>query len=142
MTLPNWAQPRACALGMLAIVGLYPAMALAAPAQGLPVADDAVGKAQYVAKCGGCHSLDANRIGPAHRGVIGRRVASVPGYAYSAALRKLGGVWTTKRLDQWLQGPQQLAPGSKMYLTVPDMAVRRDIIAYLVANSPAPGAKR
>lgn len=92
------------------------------------------GMAEYQAKCGGCHSLDANRIGPMHRGIVGRRVASAPGYDYSAALRKLGGQWTPARLDQWLQGPQKLAPGSKMFLTVPDPATRRAIIAYLVAN--------
>lgn len=97
-------------------------------------ADPKAGQALYLAKCGGCHSLDANRIGPLHRGVVGRRIASAPGYAYSAAIRKLTGVWTPARLDQWLEGPQKMAPGSKMYLAVPDMAQRADIIAWLAAN--------
>lgn len=98
------------------------------------------GQALYQAKCGGCHSIDTNRIGPLHRGVVGRKVASVPGFAYSPALKKLSGVWTGARLDQWLQGPQKLAPGSKMYLTVPDAAQRAGIIAYLKtvpAGAPA-----
>ena len=98
----------------------------------------AAGQALYQSKCGGCHSLDANRIGPLHRGVVGRRVASVPGYAYSGALRKLGGVWTLARLDPWLKNPQTVAPGSKMFLMTGDAGQRRDIIAYLAANSPAP----
>lgn len=98
--------------------------------------DVAAGQALYQAKCGGCHSLDSNRIGPAHRGVVGRPIASAPGFAYSAALKKVKGPWTTARLDQWLQGPQKFAPGSKMFLTVPDAAQRRQIIAYLAANSP------
>jgi len=93
--------------------------------------DAAAGQALYQAKCGGCHSLDVNRIGPAHRGVVGRRIASAPGYDYSPALRKLAGVWTPNRLDQWLQGPQKLAPGSKMFFSLADSMQRRDIISYL-----------
>lgn len=96
----------------------------------------AMGMAQYQAKCGGCHSLDVNRIGPSHRGVVGRKPASVAGYAYSPALKKLGGVWTPARLDAWLAGPQKVAPGSKMFLSVPDPKVRAVIIAYLQSASP------
>ncbi len=94
------------------------------------------GAALYQAKCGGCHSLDSNRIGPAHRGVVGRKPASVSGYAYSAAIKKLTGVWTPARLDAWLQGPQKVAPGSKMFLTIADPATRASIIAYLQSVSP------
>jgi len=106
------------------------------PAAAEATGDIAASKALYEGKCGGCHSVDANRIGPLHRGVVGRRVASVPGYAYSLALRKLGGAWTAARLDQWLQNPQRLAPGSKMYLSVSDPAQRTAIIGYLRSVSP------
>lgn len=98
--------------------------------------DPAAGKVQYQAKCGGCHSLDTNRIGPQHRGVVGRKVGGVQGFAYSPAIKKLGGVWTSARLDKWLQGPQKLAPGSKMYLSVSDAATRSNIVAYLHSVSP------
>jgi len=98
-------------------------------------ADVAAGKALYEAKCGGCHSVDANRIGPKHRGVVGRKVASVPDYDYSPAIKKLGGVWTPARIDKWLQGPQAMAPGAKMFLSVPDPQQRHDIIAYLASVS-------
>lgn len=106
---------------------------LAAQAAGDPVA----GKTQYEETCGGCHSLDANRIGPLHRGVVGRRPGAAPGYDYSPAVRRLGGVWTPQRLDKWLQGPQAVAPGAKMYLSVSDPTKRADIIAYLASVSPA-----
>ena len=112
------------------LTGVSLALALPAQAGG----DPAAGQALYQAKCGGCHSLDANRIGPAHRGMVGRKIASAPGFAYSPAIRKLTGVWTPARLDQWLQNPQKLAPGSKMYLNVTDAAQRASIIAYLAAN--------
>ena len=107
----------------------------AAQAAGDPVA----GKAQYEGTCGGCHSLDTNRVGPRHRGVVGRQPGTASGYDYSPAVRKLGGVWTTERIDKWLQGPQTLAPGAKMFLTVPDAGKRANIIAYLVSVSPAAG---
>lgn len=110
---------------MRLILALVIAGGLCAPA----FAQD--GKAVYEAKCGGCHSPGTNRIGPKHQGVVGRAVASVPDYAYSPALKKLGGVWTEARLDQWLQNPQKLAPGSKMYLMVTDPAQRKLIIGYL-----------
>jgi cytochrome c len=97
---------------------------------------DAVhGKLLYEAKCGGCHSVDANRVGPMHRNVIGRKPGSVADFDYSPALKKLRGVWTSTRLDRWLMGPQKLAPGSKMFVTVASSRDRADIIAYLVSVS-------
>ncbi|OQW44763.1 MAG: hypothetical protein A4S16_14215 [Proteobacteria bacterium SG_bin6] len=113
------------------------AVAVLVTATPISAQSPADGQALYQAKCGGCHSLDANRIGPAHRGVVGRKIATAPGYPYSSAIKKLAGVWTPARLDVWLQGPQKLAPGSKMFLTIPDPTQRAAIIAYLVANSTA-----
>ena len=95
----------------------------------------AAGQALYQAKCTGCHSVDANRIGPRHRDVVGRKVASVSGYNYSPALKKLGGVWTPARLDRWLSGTQKMAPGSRMYIAIDDPAQRRRLTAYLTSIS-------
>jgi cytochrome c len=105
--------------------------------------DVATGQTLYLNTCGGCHSVETNRIGPRHRNVVGRAVASVPGYDYSPALKKLGGTWTPARLDQWLSGTQKMAPGSKMYLELDDPDVRRSIITYLQSVSlPAPKNSR
>lgn len=84
--------------------------------------------------CTGCHSVDANDIGPKHRGVVGRPAGSVPGYAYSAALKRSGIVWTPENLDKWLTNPQQMAPGTKMYFSVSNVRDRADIIAYLATQ--------
>jgi cytochrome c len=81
--------------------------------------------------CAGCHSIDENEVGPKHRGVVGRRAAAVPGYAYSVALRKSNILWEKPTLDRWLAGPQKLVPGSKMFLSVSNAQNRADIIAYL-----------
>lgn len=111
------------------------------PRGSVSAGDPVAGRSLYQARCGGCHSLDTNRIGPLHRGVVGRQPGSVPGYAYSPRVRALGGTWTPARLDQWLQGPQRMAPGSKMFTTIDNATERRHIIAYLQSVSP-PGARR
>ena len=120
-------------LGIGVLLTLAPALAFAQPSP-----DVAEGQMLYTSKCGGCHSLDQNRVGPRHRGLVGRPVASVPDYDYSPAIRKLGGVWTPERINQWLQGPQTMAPGAKMFFQVSDPVQRKAIIAYLSANSPPP----
>jgi len=99
------------------------------------------GRTLYQNKCGGCHSIETNRIGPRHRGVVGRRVASVPDYDYSPALKQLGGIWTPARLDLWLSDTQKMAPGSRMYLALDAATQRRLIIAYLQSVSDAGGSQ-
>lgn len=92
----------------------------------------------YEEKCGGCHSLDANRIGPMHRGVYGRRSGTVPGFNYTPALRKLGVVWNANTLDRWLRNPAAMAPGTSMGIQVPSEQDRADVIAYLKQESGPP----
>ena len=106
------------------------AMALAAGARAEP-ADALPGASLYRARCGTCHSLDANRIGPAHRGVVGRMAGRAPGYSYSPALKASEIIWNAANLDQWLQGPQKMVKGSKMYFVVPGVSDRALIIKYL-----------
>ena len=98
------------------------------------------GRTLYQNKCGGCHSVETNRVGPRHQGVVGRRVASVADYDYSPALKQLGGTWTPARLDLWLSDTQKMAPRSKMYLALDDANQRRLIIAYLQSVSGAGGS--
>jgi cytochrome c len=62
---------------------------------------------------------------------VGRTIASISHYEYSPALQQLGGTWTAVRLNQFLSGTQQMAPGSKMYLEIDDPVQRRLIISYL-----------
>ena len=96
----------------------------------LPPGNPATGAHLYGA-CMGCHSLDDNDVGPRHRGVVGRAAGAVPGYAYSAALKGSGIVWTPDNLDRWLSGPQKMVPGAKMYFSIAKPQDRADIIAYL-----------
>jgi len=96
------------------------------------------GKDLY-ALCQACHSLDENDVGPLHRGLVGRRAGSVPGYAYSPALAAARFVWTAEQLDLWLQSPQKLVPGTKMFFSLADAGARQDVIAYLQTLSAGGG---
>lgn len=101
-----------------------------------PPANLSRGAEIYQAKCGACHSLDENRIGPKHRGVFGRKAGSVADFNYTAALKKSGIVWNEKTLDQWLQGPTKMVPGTAMGFQLRDPQERADVIAYLKQQSP------
>jgi cytochrome c len=90
------------------------------------------GEQLYLARCGACHSLDANGAGPKHRGIIGRRVASVSDFEYSSALKRQKFVWDSQRLNRWLRDPNALVPGNKMVVQLAnDPRDRDDIIAFL-----------
>jgi cytochrome c len=89
------------------------------------------GAALFEARCAACHSLNANRIGPMLGGVVGRKVASVPGYPYSDAIKHLKGTWDRRRLEAWLSNPQAVAPGTKMAFALTDAEERRQVILFL-----------
>ena len=94
-------------------------------------ADAVRGEEIYESRCIACHSPDANRVGPMHRGVVGRKAGSVPGFNYSKALRNAGVVWDEQALDQWLSDPQAFIPGQRMNFKVTDAADRAELIAFL-----------
>jgi cytochrome c len=81
--------------------------------------------------CQDCHSLDTNDVGPKHRGVFGRKAASVADYSYSTALKNSGITWNEEALDKWLTDPQKLVPGSKMFFHLNAAQDRADVIEYL-----------
>ena len=114
---------------LTALVALPPAAAADAP-----VGDPVHGKAVY-AMCMYCHGIDVNRVGPMHRGLFGRTAGTLPGYAYSAAMKKAGAkglVWNAETLNVYLTNPQKMVPGTKMLFGgIADPKTRADLIAYL-----------
>lgn len=99
-------------------------------------ADDAAhGKALFQARCGLCHSAGPDvgeaGMGPPLAGVVGRKAASAPGFAYSKALKASGLVWTPAELDRFLKSPKAVAPGTAMPVATPSDQDRADIISYL-----------
>lgn len=132
---PCGGQMRAC-LGVCVGLGLGLGLGLmVAHAEG-PVGSSLEGSALrgqvvYQERCTACHAVDANDAGPLHRGVLGRRAGTVPGFDYSPALRASRLVWTRQTLDAWLRNPEALIPGQAMDEQVADPQARQDLIAYL-----------
>lgn len=116
-----------------------------APTVPLPVllskADPKKGET-YAKACETCHNFEKGagpKVGPPLYGVVGRQVASIPGFDYSDALKKKGGDWTFDKLFDWIEDPQTYAPGTKMaFAGEPDPQRRADIIDYLHTLSDKP----
>ncbi len=74
--------------------------------------------AEVFRACVACHTLRAdaiNRAGPTLAGIFGRRIATLPGYRYSAALKKLDIVWSPETVSKLFElGPATFTPGTKM----------------------------
>ncbi len=74
--------------------------------------------AEVYRACIACHTLkpdEGNRAGPTLHGIFGRRIASLPGYNFSDALKKLDIVWTPETVARLFEiGPMQYTPGTKM----------------------------
>jgi cytochrome c len=105
---------------------------------GLAHADgDAEAGAQVFKKCGACHTASepVNRVGPSLMGVVGRPVATFPGYSYSTAMKAFGAggkVWDENLLGEYLLSPKAMVTGTKM--SFPGLKKPQDIenvIAYL-----------
>ena len=60
---------------------------------------------ELYARCVACHALASDRVGPRHCGLLGRRAGSVPGFAYSPAMKKSRLIWDVKTLDRFLARP-------------------------------------
>ncbi len=66
------------------------------------------------------------------------------GFAFSDALKKVGGTWTFDQLNKWLTSPRDFAPGTKMsFAGLGNPEDRANLIVYLNAqgsNLPLPKA--
>jgi cytochrome c len=74
--------------------------------------------AEVFRACVACHTLgaeQANRAGPTLAGIFGRRIATLPGYHFSEALKHLDIVWTPETVSRLFEiGPSTYTPGTKM----------------------------
>lgn len=88
---------------------------------------------QIYARCAGCHAIEANRTGPQHCGLFGRRAGTAPGFdSYSKAMRESKLIWNERSLDAFLAAPTQHIPGTSMgYAGIKDTRERAELIAWL-----------
>jgi len=97
----------------------------------------ATGEDLFNGNCADCHALApaAGQTAPPLKGVVGRRIASAPDFAYSDALKaKAAQTWTPANLDAFLANPQAFAPGTQMYGGAADPADRKAIVDYLASQ--------
>ncbi len=129
---------------MLASVALALAAgtALAAAKDGGPSGNPKAGEAIYT-RCLACHALAYDRTGPRHCGLFGRHAGTVPGFAYSDAMKRSKFVWNERTLDRFLANPMVAVPGTAMgYAGVTDRKERADLIAYLKRANESPECKK
>jgi cytochrome c len=118
-------------VALAALAAQFAPVAATAQPAAAPAADP--GRAAF-GPCRACHAIEkgVNRLGPSMFGIVGRKVASEPGYDFSPAMKAHGGVWTRERLDAYLADPRGVVPGSKMsYAGQKDPARRAALIDYL-----------
>jgi len=110
----------------------------------LASADPKAGEAA-AKKCQACHDFTEggpNKTGPNLYGIVGEKIADVPGFSFSEALKAHSSeTWDYDKLNQWLISPKTFAPGTKMtYAGDKDDKDRANLIAYLstLSKSPVP----
>lgn len=95
-------------------------------------------------KCTVCHSIDKGgkaKVGPPLWGVVGSKKAT-GSFAFSDALKSLGGVWDYAALNKFLADPKGFAPGTKMaaFGGIKKDSERAALILYLrsLSDNPPP----
>lgn len=93
----------------------------------------ATGEQLFGDNCASCHTIAAASTpdAPTLKGVVGRKIASLTDFQYSAGLKAKQGTWTGSALDAFLESPQTFAPGTQMYGGASDPGDRKAIIDYL-----------
>ena len=112
----------------------------------LATADAARGEASF-RKCATCHTINdggANGIGPNLYRTMGSPLGHIASFAYSDALKGVGGTWGWENMNDWLRNPRAFANGTKMtFAGISNPQERADLILYLNAqgsNLPLPAA--
>jgi cytochrome c len=97
--------------------------------------------AEVFRACIACHTLRADegvRAGPTLAGIFGRRIATLPDYNFSNALKKLAIVWTPETVSQLFErGPAAYTPGTKMPEQRIGSAADRDALVKFLERATA-----
>ena len=113
----------------------------------LPTADAAKG-ADVFKKCAACHTITQggpNGIGPNLYGTLGEAIGQgKAGFAFSDALKGIGGNWDFEKMNAWLTSPRKFAPGTKMtFAGLGSAQDRANVLLYINqqgSNLPLPKA--
>ena len=105
--------------------------------------------AEIFRACIACHTLNAgesNKAGPTLAGIFGRRIATLPGFNFSPALKKLDIVWTPETVAKLFEvGPAAYTPGTKMpeqrIRSAQDRKALTDFLARVTARNSNPSIR-
>ncbi len=118
--------------GLLAIAAIVVAATAPVTAQ-----DASKGEAVFK-RCRACHAIGPaaqNKAGPVLTGIVGKKIASVPGFNYSDALKEeaaKGGTWTETKLTAFLQSPDTAIPNNVMaFPGIKNPGDLNDLVAFL-----------
>lgn len=122
----------ACVLKVFPRIAFAAALASAGPAF---AGSMSAGAQAFQAQCSICHRTAGKAqaaVGPDLFGVVGRKAGSQQGYAYSAAMKHSGLIWTPDELKLYLTNPQKVVPGNKMPFPGLHDSTRLDaVLSYL-----------
>ena len=123
---------RACLLLIPAVAGADTALDPIAPRLGN--ADPSRGEKIFL-QCRVCHETSPDgryTVGPNLWGVVGRPLASQPGYPYSDSLKSIGGTWDYETLSRYLFDPKAMAPAGRMaFAGIKRADERAHLLTYL-----------
>jgi cytochrome c len=96
--------------------------------------------AEVFRACVACHTLspdEGSKAGPTLYGIFGRRIATLPGYNFSPALKKLDIVWTPETVSKLFEiGPEHYTPGTKMpEQTIGSAEDRKALVEFLAKTT-------
>jgi len=96
--------------------------------------------AEIFRACVACHTLspdEGNKAGPTLSGIFGRRIATLSGYNFSPALKKLDIVWTPETVSKLFEvGPAAYTPGTKMpEQTIGSAEDRKALVDFLAKTT-------
>ena len=106
-----------------------------------PPGNAANGKKVFTRNCANCHTAalkGKHMIGPILGTAYGRKIASMKGFKYSAALGGYKGqTWTPELMDKWIANPGGFANGTTMaFAGIKGEKDRQDVIRYLYEANP------
>jgi cytochrome c len=110
------------------------------PLPNIEPGDPVIGKQAFLEHCSACHRVgrvvQGGGIGPDLGGVFGRKIGTLPGFRYSAALADSPQVWNARTLNLFMANPQIYLPGTTMTTApISDPDMRRHIVGFLQLNS-------
>lgn len=127
-------NPIALAIAAVVAAIAVPGAARAEMTEAGKIAAAKAGQIMFEHRCRSCHADDPEKrsYGPSLVGVVGRKAASLDGYAYSDALKASGLVWTETALRAWMADNTSIMPGTRMrHVGITDPIEQDFVLAYL-----------